>query len=143
MNDELGWSFYFAQDYEAAVTQLKQAVKLNPDYGPAHGHLGVTYFTRQNWEEAAVHLERAIELGGRRLEYYYELGLAYVYQRKCDKAQTWIAKAQELAPTEAAVVAAGGYYNQHCLGIQPTPGARASATPSGRGGPSPSATPRR
>jgi tetratricopeptide (TPR) repeat protein len=84
-----------------AQRELRKAVAMDPDYGPALAHLGMAYYARRNYEEAAPTLERAMQLleeDQLRLEYYYFLGLSHIYKvpRECDKAVPWLQKALEI-----------------------------------------------
>jgi tetratricopeptide (TPR) repeat protein len=101
--DALGWGLYLSNDSLQAVRELRKAVELDPEYGPAVAHLGMALYSRRNYEEAAPTLEQAIKLLEReeravRIEYYYFLGLAHIYKvpRECDKAIPWLRKALEI-----------------------------------------------
>ena len=100
--DALGWALYLSSDTLQAQRELRKAVELDPEYGPALVHLGMAYYARRNYEEAAPTLEKGIAILGEesRIEYYYSLGLAYIYKkpRECDKAQIWLLKSLELDP---------------------------------------------
>lgn len=98
--DALGDGLYNAGDHLQAVRVLRQAVELDPDYGPAHLHLGMALYARRNYEDAAASLERGMELMGdrARIEQVYTLGLAHIYKdpSECDKAEPWLRKALEM-----------------------------------------------
>jgi tetratricopeptide (TPR) repeat protein len=48
---------------EEAVTQLKQALAIDSNYGPGHANLAVVYTMLKKHEPAKIHLSRAIALG--------------------------------------------------------------------------------
>ncbi len=100
--DALGWGLYLSSDTLQAQRELRKAVELDPEYGPALAHLGMAYYARRNYEEAAPTLEKAVTILGddSRIEYYYSLGLAYIYKKpeECDKAQVWLLKSLEIDP---------------------------------------------
>ncbi|RME64017.1 MAG: tetratricopeptide repeat protein [Caldilineae bacterium] len=101
--DAFGWALYLSGDTLQAQRELRKAVEIDPEYGPALAHLGMAYYSRRNYEEAAPTLEKAIALLGEdqtRIEYYYSLGLAHIYKkpRECDKAIPWLRKALEIDP---------------------------------------------
>lgn len=116
--DALGWGLYMSNDSLQAVRELRKAVEMDPDYGPALAHLGMALYSRRNYEEAAPTLERAIQLLDEReirIEYYYFLGLAHIYKvpRECDLATIWLNKALEihagsLPALEGLRICAGG-----------------------------------
>ncbi|MCB0113305.1 MAG: tetratricopeptide repeat protein [Caldilineaceae bacterium] len=99
--DALGWGLYLSNDTLQALRELRKAVELDPEYGPAVTHLGMAYYARRNYEEAAPTLEKGIALLDEnevRIEYLYSLGLAHIYKvpRECDKAVVWLQKALEI-----------------------------------------------
>ncbi|MBW7882808.1 MAG: tetratricopeptide repeat protein [Caldilineaceae bacterium] len=100
--DALGEGFYNAGDHLQAIKFLREALDLDPDYGPALVHLGMAMYARQNFEEAAQYLERGLPLIGdtARIEQYYTAGLAHVYKdpRECELALPWLRKALEIEP---------------------------------------------
>jgi tetratricopeptide (TPR) repeat protein len=97
--DALGDGLYNAGDHLQAVRVLRQAVEMDPNYGPAHLHLGMALYARRNYEDAAASLERGMELMGdrARIEQVYTLGLAHIYKdpSECDKAEPWLRRALE------------------------------------------------
>lgn len=100
--DALGDGLYNAGDHLQAVRVLRQAVELDPDYGPALVHLGMALYARRNYEDAAVELEKGLASVGdsARIEQIYTLGLAYIYKSppECDKAAVWLNKALAIDP---------------------------------------------
>ncbi len=100
--DALGDGLYNAGDHLQAVRVLRQAVELDPNYGPALVHLGMALYARRNYEDAAVELEKGLTLVGddARIEQIYTLGLAYIYKSpaECDKAVQWLNKALIVDP---------------------------------------------
>jgi len=100
--DALGDGLYNAGDHMQAVRKLREAVDMDPDYGPALVHLGMALYARRNYEDAAVELEKGLQLIGddARIEQVYTLGLAYIYKDppECDRAEVWLRKALEVDP---------------------------------------------
>jgi len=58
----LAQCFYSSGLYEKALTELKKAVKLSPDYGPAHVRLAVVYGLLDRKEEAQASAKKALEI---------------------------------------------------------------------------------
>lgn len=106
--DALGDGLYFAGDHLQAVRVLREAVELNPEYGPALVHLGMALYARRNYEDAAVAFDRGLPLVGdmARVEQIYTAGLAHLYKepRECDKAEPWLLKALALDPASEPVL---------------------------------------
>lgn len=98
--DALGDGLYYAQDFLGAIENLRRALELDPEYGPALVHLGMAYYARRNYEDAADYLERGLEkLGDRaRIEQVYTAGLAHIFKSppECDKAEPWLRRALEM-----------------------------------------------
>lgn len=90
--DALGEGLYNAGDHLQAVRILRQALEMNPDYGPALVHLGMALYSRRNYEDASTNLERGIALIGDSAgeEHLFTAGLAHIYKepRECDRAGT-------------------------------------------------------
>jgi len=116
--DELGWTYYNAQDYRQAAETLEEAIGVDPNSWSAYNHLGITYYSNRNYEGAAETLPRAIELMNetfdadrycvnatsracdRLVEAYYTLGLANYYLCGCETSLSLFDKALALRPEE-------------------------------------------
>jgi len=100
--DALGFGLYNVGDNFQAVRVLRDAVELDPEYGPAQVHLGMVYYALRNYEDAVPALQKGVDLLGdaARIEHYYSLGLAYIYKepRECQKAMPWLQMALEIEP---------------------------------------------
>ncbi|CAN5788638.1 hypothetical protein BH10CHL1_BH10CHL1_11450 [soil metagenome] len=100
--DYYGEGLYNSDDPLQAVRVLREAVEIDPTYGPAQAHLGMALFIRHNYEDAVAPLEKGIQLLGdkARTEQFYTLGLAYIYKEPsdCDKAAFWLNKALTMDP---------------------------------------------
>ncbi len=101
--DALGEGLYNIGDHLSAVRELRKAIELDPNYGPAQVHLGMALYARRNYEDAVPALEKGLTLLGdkARVEQLYTLGLAYVYKEppECAKAQPWLLKALQIDST--------------------------------------------
>jgi protein O-GlcNAc transferase len=100
--DALGDGLYNYGDHLQAIRVLRQALEIDPEYGPALVHLGMALYARRNYEDAAAALEQGLpKLGdSARIEQIYTLGLAHIYKdpSECDKAEPWLRRAVEIAP---------------------------------------------
>jgi len=61
--DVLAQALVKANKPEQAVAMLKQALAIDPNYGPGHANLAVVYTMLKKHKPAQVHLNRAIQLG--------------------------------------------------------------------------------
>jgi TolB-like protein/DNA-binding winged helix-turn-helix (wHTH) protein/Tfp pilus assembly protein PilF len=62
----LGLAHYFARRYDDAITQFREALDLDPNFGQAHVMLGRTYVAKGLPDRAVEELERARSLMGAR-----------------------------------------------------------------------------
>lgn len=101
--DALGEGLYNAGDHIQAVRVLRDAVELNPDYGPALVHLGMALYARRNYEDAVTNLEKGLAIIGdkAREDHLYTAGLAHINKepRECAQAEPWLRKALALNPS--------------------------------------------
>jgi tetratricopeptide (TPR) repeat protein len=65
------------RDYQAAMANLNEALRLNPNFAEAHFELGVIALAQGKVEQAIVALEKAVNLDPRLATAHYRLGLAY------------------------------------------------------------------
>jgi tetratricopeptide (TPR) repeat protein len=97
--DALGEGLYNAGDHIQAVRVLREAVEMDPDYGPALVHLGMALYARRNYEDAVVNLEKGLAMIGDRAreDQLYTAGLAHINKepRECALADPWLRKALE------------------------------------------------
>jgi tetratricopeptide (TPR) repeat protein len=107
--DALGEGLYNAGDHIQAVRVLREAVELDPDYGPALVHLGMALYARRNYEDAVTNLESGLALIGdkAREDHLYTAGLAHINKepRECALAEPWLRKALELNPNSEPALA--------------------------------------
>ncbi len=59
---ELGEKFREQQKWEEAVTNYRQAIKLNPNFSWSYYKLGQALTQLQNWEETITTYQQAIKL---------------------------------------------------------------------------------
>jgi len=107
--DALGEGLYNAGDHIQAVRVLREAVEMDPDYGPALVHLGMALYARRNYEDAVTNLEQGLALIGdkAREDQLYTAGLAHINKepRECALAEPWLRKALALNPTSEPALA--------------------------------------
>ena len=66
VRQNLGLAHYFAGQYDDAITQFREALDLDPNFGQAHVMLGRTYVAKGLPDRAVEELERARRLMGAR-----------------------------------------------------------------------------
>ena len=58
----LGTSYSWLEQYDKAISNLAEAIKLKPDYAQAHHNLGVAYNQKGNYDKAIACYNQAIKL---------------------------------------------------------------------------------
>ena len=96
--DALGHASALNGDPDRAMSTLRKAIELDPEYAPAYADLARVYYTLLNWEAAVEYFTKSFALGMNNEEYFYEAGLAYAYLEDCTNAKKWLEKALELNP---------------------------------------------
>jgi tetratricopeptide (TPR) repeat protein len=124
--DALGEGLYNAGDHIQAVRVLREAVEMDPDYGPALVHLGMALYARRNYEDSVTNLEKGLALIGDRAreDQLYTAGLAHINKepRECALAEPWLRKALEKnAGSEPALAGLRICANQQSTESQQTP----------------------
>jgi eukaryotic-like serine/threonine-protein kinase len=62
INVHLGWNYFFARQYDKAVTQLNKTVQIDPNYGLAYWYRGLAYEQLQRYDEALTDMRRGAAL---------------------------------------------------------------------------------
>jgi Flp pilus assembly protein TadD len=81
-----------------AQPQLQQAIRLDPNYGPAHNNLGLVYYHDNRLYEAAWEFQTAIKLMPRQPQPHNNLGLVMESAGKVDEAEKSFVTANTLEP---------------------------------------------
>mgnify|MGYP001358343363 CR=1 FL=1 len=98
-------------DYEAAIRGLDRAVKLHPDYAPAHGLLGfcLVFAVHMGWLKrerglatGQLHAARAVALDDRDAWGHVALGYSALMERRTAEAIAAFRRAVTLTPSSAA-----------------------------------------
>jgi class 3 adenylate cyclase/TolB-like protein/Tfp pilus assembly protein PilF len=64
VNTGLGHVLYLSRNYDAAIEQYGNAVKLDPTFGPAHLWFGRPYLQKGMYEEAIAEIQQAVASSG-------------------------------------------------------------------------------
>ncbi len=101
-----GWSYSFLGDYDRAIAECKQAIKVDPEFGNPYNDIGAYLIEKGEFDEALPWLERALH--SRRYESYhyphYNLGRAYTAKEMYTKARYHFEQALKLVPDYAPAV---------------------------------------
>ncbi|MCC5636241.1 LuxR C-terminal-related transcriptional regulator [Nostoc sp. CHAB 5844] len=63
--NKIGYEHYLNSDFNKALSYLKIAVELKPDFASAHYNLGATYEKLDNWNQACEHYKVAMQYQNR------------------------------------------------------------------------------
>jgi tetratricopeptide (TPR) repeat protein len=93
----LGEAYEGNEDYEQAIREFQEALRLAPNQPGMHYSLGHVYWQMKRFDDAVLEMEKELALNPQHASANYVLGHIYVYRREFDKA------AQFLKRTLAAV----------------------------------------
>lgn len=85
INFSLGWRLYMARQYDAAITQLKDTLEMDPSYELPHLVVGQAYEQKGNYALAIPELRKAVELS--RSTPLMVSALAHAYARSGNRAE--------------------------------------------------------
>jgi len=95
----LGYCYYFLEQYQAALAPLQQAVKLDAKDADNQFWLGVTYYRLKQYAQALTTLREAIRLQPTSEASHYNLGETYLYGfKEYGKAASEYSEAIRLDP---------------------------------------------
>jgi len=81
-----------------ALTHLRKAIEIYPQYYQAYHSLGTLYMDQQKWDEAEKALKRSLEINDKYAPSYAALGALYNRQGKPAEAQPLLERSLELEP---------------------------------------------
>jgi rhomboid protease GluP len=86
---------------DEGIAELQKAVRLRPDFAPAHAALARAYIEKRDFEDAAAEMQRLIALNPHSAAAYSQLGLIYLEQKMPAKAQDIFAQLLKIDPNSA------------------------------------------
>ena len=93
-----GWAYSFQKNYQQAIAECLQAIKVDPDFGNPYNDIGAYLIEQDQWEAAIPWFQKA--LAAPRYEAYcfphYNLGRVYERKREWEKARLHYHHALEL-----------------------------------------------
>ncbi|MFL5732961.1 MAG: CHAT domain-containing protein, partial [Chloroflexia bacterium] len=96
-----GVTAWNANDYDKAMAELSEAIRLKPDYAAAYYYRALDYRHKDMYDQAAADFGQVIKLLPDDGHAYYERGLTYTYQSNYASALPDFTRATELMPTSA------------------------------------------
>jgi len=92
----LGIALKLKGDFDESETAFREAIKLQPDFFPAHNNLGWLLITKMEWEAATMSFREALTLEPNFAEAQANLGVALFLMGEKEQAIRELEKAKEL-----------------------------------------------
>jgi serine/threonine protein kinase/Tfp pilus assembly protein PilF len=90
--------YYFRQEFDKAIIELKKALELDPNYGNAHNQLGYSYQEMGEFSKAVEHLKKYVLLSPGEANPLDSLAEAYFWMGELDEAAASYKAAIEIKP---------------------------------------------
>ena len=97
---------------EYAMTELSQAIELNPEHSKAHYNLGLAQRHLGNLDAAISEWEKAVKIDPNYIKAHNNLGVAYDYKGKIEEAIYEYKRTTELDPDYAEAITISGLHTQ-------------------------------
>jgi tetratricopeptide (TPR) repeat protein len=93
-----GWTYSFLGDYDRAIEECMQAIKLDPGFGNPYNDIGAYLIEQEKWDEAIPWFEKAMIAPRYEARCFPHFNLGRVYERKrnWEKAKACYAMAYSL-----------------------------------------------
>lgn len=90
-----GWAFSVLGNYDRAISECFQAIKLDPEFGNPYDDIGSYLIKTERWNEAIEWFERALEAKRYSCRWipYFNLGRVYEHKYEWQRAKQYYAKA--------------------------------------------------
>jgi Tfp pilus assembly protein PilF len=95
---------------DKAVLHYEEALKMAPDYYPAHNNLGALYLGKSDLKSAEQHFREAVRLDPNDAQAYFNLGNVLMLTNRYAESGTTLAAGLQRRPDSAF-----GYFLQGCL----------------------------
>jgi tetratricopeptide (TPR) repeat protein len=93
--------YYAKQNYDSAIADYSDAIRLDPQYALAFTNRGAAYYQKQNYDRAIADLSEAVRLDPKYAFAYFNRGWFYFYRGTLDKALADCSQASELDQKDA------------------------------------------
>jgi Flp pilus assembly protein TadD len=94
LHNNLGYSHYLAGNNQAAITEFREALALDPNYARAWRNLGLVYSRQGKYEKALAAFRKVQDLP----QAYNDVGYIAMVAGRLDDAQSFFDEAQRLSP---------------------------------------------
>ena len=113
-HNDRGIEYYNKGNYDRAIAEYTEAIRLNPNLTAAYANRGVVYHEKGDYNRAITDYTEAIRLNPNEADYYNIRGIAYENKGDYDRAIADHTQAIRLAPNNADTYDWRGqaYYNK-------------------------------
>jgi len=103
-----GWTYSFLDDYNRAIAECLEAIKVDPEFGNPYNDIGAYLIEQGKWEEAIPWLAKATRAKRYEARCYphFNLGRAYEHKHDWEKAKECYAQAYALEERYLVALAA-------------------------------------
>jgi tetratricopeptide (TPR) repeat protein len=90
-----GWTYSFLSDYDRAIEDCQQAIKVDPEFGNPYNDIGAYLIEQEKWDNAIPWFQKAMVAKRYEARCYphFNLGRVYEHQRKWEQAKKCYARA--------------------------------------------------
>jgi tetratricopeptide (TPR) repeat protein len=99
--DELGAALSWKKDYDGAIAEYRQAVKLDPRYALAYDNWGNALVGKKDYDRAIAEYRQAVKLDPKNAVFCDDWGAALVGKKDYDGAIAQVRQAVKLDPKDA------------------------------------------
>ena len=103
-----GWTYSFLGDYDRAIAECLEAIKVDPDFGNPYNDIGAYLIEQEKWDEAIPWFKKAVTAKRYEARCYphFNLGRVYEHQHKWEQARECYAQAYAMDERYVAALAA-------------------------------------
>ena len=102
-----GWTYSFLGDYDRAIAECLEAIKVDPEFGNPYNDIGAYQIEQEKWEDAIPWFKKAMVAKRYEARCYPHFNLGRVYEHQClwQKAKECYARAFALDQRYMAALA--------------------------------------
>ena len=103
-----GWTYSFLGDYDRAIAECLEAIRVDPDFGNPYNDIGAYLIEQEKWDEAIPWFQKAVQAKRYEARCYphFNLGRVYEHQHKWEQARECYAQAYALDRRYVSALAA-------------------------------------